>query len=509
MNINSIRFRLNALFILIVTTLLLAFGIFNYMKTKSEREVLMDRQVQHALVRLSTSLPSAVWNYDKKQIEEILNSEMAAGFVVGILINNGDKVLGGVGRKADEKIESISQPPAADDARSSELVFMENGSRHALGKATVYVSHAEINTSLRKDLLLLALQIAVLDIVIVFALSLSLVKVVLTPLASVRDALRDIASGDADLTKRLPGGNCNEFNDVASHFNVFISHLEAVMLQVRHSAGSLAAAATVLAASSQNVLRSTAQQSAVAVDIAAAVEETTVSVDKIAENAQEAQSISQNSGVLLEQGGQVVNETVDEMNIIAETVKKSAGHMDELEKQSEKIGFIVNAITQIAGQTNLLALNAAIEAARAGEHGRGFSIVADEVRKLAEHSRYSAEEIRGIIDNVRKGTAEVIKSLRDGVARVSQGVELAQRAGQSMGQVSAGASQVVQVINDISNALSEQSAASAAIAKNIERIAKATEENNAAAGQAASTAHDLERLSAALQKEINRFRVVS
>ena len=103
MKTSSIKFRLNVLFVVIVSALLLVFGAINYVKAKGKLEASMVHQVDATLGRLSASLPGSIWNFDKNQIDQGLNSEMGATFISGIIIKNGDKVVGGTARGADGK----------------------------------------------------------------------------------------------------------------------------------------------------------------------------------------------------------------------------------------------------------------------------------------------------------------------------------------------------------------------------------------------------------------------
>lgn len=73
-----------------------------------------------------------------------------------------------------------------------------------------------------------------------------------------------------------------------------------------------------------------------------------------------------------EDGGKLVEQTVNQMQLIHESVSQSDKVIVLLDDKSKQIGAILEVIQHIAEQTNLLALNAAIEAARAGEQGRGF-----------------------------------------------------------------------------------------------------------------------------------------
>ena len=241
--------------------------------------------------------------------------------------------------------------------------------------------------------------------------------------------------------------------------------------------------------------------------MAAAVEEMTVSIGQVSENAHEARALSRRSGELSEQGAGVIQNAAAEMSQISDSVKESSQIIAALEQQSGEISAIVNVIKEIADQTNLLALNAAIEAARAGEQGRGFAVVADEVRKLAERTSKSTQEIAGMIEKIQGGTHSAFASMEGGVARVSNGVTLANEAAGSITQIKTEAARVVQVVGDISNSLKEQSVASNDIAKNVEKIAQMSEENSAAVQETAKAAQHLEQLATSMQNTIGRFKV--
>jgi len=129
---------------------------------------------------------------------------------------------------------------------------------------------------------------------------------------------------------------------------------------------------------------------------------------------------------LTEQTIKVITKLVSGVNLAAESTAETAKLIAQLEKQSDDVGNIVQAVIRIADQTNLLALNAAIEAARAGEHGRVFAVVADEVRMLAETSEKSAREIKNVVseiqEEVRKIVVEVSEIGKSSKAEAERGI---------------------------------------------------------------------------------------
>jgi len=353
--------------------------------------------------------------------------------------------------------------------------------------------------------LYLILGLAALMVLVVVYLTVGMYLSIVGGVARLAEGAQKIADGD--LTARVAVGTKDEMARVGKGFNSMAEALSGLIGKIQSGAGNVSAAAASLATSSLHINEGSQKQSESASTMAAAVEQTTVGVDQIAQHAREAHAISTEAGRLSEEGHEVVGRTVAEMKQIAESVEQSAKLIEELGRHSDRISAIVNVIKDIADQTNLLALNAAIEAARAGESGRGFAVVADEVRKLAERTAKSTQDIASMIGAIQSGTGQAVASMHAGVERVAGGVELARRAGEAMDKIKAGALRVLQSVSDISLALKEQSAASTEIAANVERIAQMAEENNAAVAETTATAHRMERLAGDLQEDIRRYKV--
>ena len=332
-------------------------------------------------------------------------------------------------------------------------------------------------------------------------------------LTSIRRSLNQIQTmvsrveNELDFTVRVTVSKKDEIGLTTMALNRLLDKLQGNLKTISESAYSVASAAGLLSTTSNQVATASTQQSSSASDMAATVEEMTVSINHVADRAQEANRLSSESGQLAISGEKIIGQTVRDIQDIAVTVHAAADLIRGLEQHSQEISNVVAVIKEVADQTNLLALNAAIEAARAGEQGRGFAVVADEVRKLAERTAVSTTEIATTIEQMRTTAGNAVGSMQGVVNKVTKGVESAQEADGAIRQIGESSRTAVKMVEEITEAIREQGAATNNIATQVERIAQMSEESSAAAENSSQSAQDLDQLAVEMQKIVSAYKL--
>jgi methyl-accepting chemotaxis protein len=333
----------------------------------------------------------------------------------------------------------------------------------------------------------------------------NIMNAVIQPIDESSKVLEHLAHGD--LTVRMRGDYHGDYLKIKESINGMAESFNTALSDVSAAVGATASASSQISSSTEEMAAGAQEQTQQAAEVATAVEQMSKTILETTRNASDAANTAKQAGVNAKEGGRVVMETMEGMKRIAEVVKQSAATVQELGKNSDQIGAIIQVIDDIADQTNLLALNAAIEAARAGEQGRGFAVVADEVRKLAERTTKATKEIATMIKQIQKDTTGAVESMNRGTEEVEKGRTLAQQSGESLKEIISGSEIVVDVITQVAAASEEQSSASEQISKNIEAISSVTQESAAGTQQIARAAEDLNRLTANLQELLGQFTI--
>ncbi len=285
-----------------------------------------------------------------------------------------------------------------------------------------------------------------------------LIPVLMSPLTTMGRAMRDIAEGEGDLTRRLAVQNKDEFGELATSFNRFVERIHASISEVSSATRLVHDLSEKVVSASNASINGSEEQSMRTNSVAAAINELGAATQEIARNAADASQHASGASEQAHGGREVVEEAISAMTALSQRISESCAQIETLNASTDEIGKILDVIKGISQQTNLLALNAAIEAARAGEAGRGFAVVADEVRNLAHRTQESAEEIHRMITSLQVGSREAVHTMNTSQVSSEQTVQVANQAGERLASVTQRIGEIDGMNQSVATATEEQTA---------------------------------------------------
>ncbi len=354
---------------------------------------------------------------------------------------------------------------------------------------------------------LLWFEVAVVVIVLLLVLYLfaAFYRAVMVSIDTIAEGTQRMADGD--LTVHFDIAAQDEMQHIAKSFNAMSRSFRNLVAQAMSSTSQVASAAEELSAITQETDKGIRRQQHETDQVATAINEMTATVQEVANSASSAADSTQAAASEASTGQQVVGKTVESINRLAEEVRGAGEIIHSLEKNSDKIGSVIDVIQGIAEQTNLLALNAAIEAARAGEQGRGFAVVADEVRTLASRTQNATLEIQQMIEGLQGDAGRAVQAMTTSGGQASRGVEAAAEAGEALRRITEAVNTIADMNSQIASAAEEQSAVAEEVNRNISNIAEISEHNATGSTQTAAASGELAGLSGELQQMLSRFKV--
>ncbi|KMQ51874.1 Methyl-accepting chemotaxis protein [Chitinispirillum alkaliphilum] len=338
---------------------------------------------------------------------------------------------------------------------------------------------------------------------------------------SVIERLKDIATGEGDLRKRLEIKSNDELGAISKWFNIFTENIQKIINEISSDAETLASASTELSAVAQQMTSGSKETLSSSSTVAAASEEMSANSSSVASGMEHASSNLSSVVTATEEMSATVGEiasNAEKARAVSSEASAQVGEITEMMKilggAAQDIGAVTETITSISAQTNLLALNATIEAARAGAAGKGFAVVASEIKALAEQTASATDDIKEKIAAIQSSTGtavadigkinSVISEVGEIIYTIATAIEEQATVTRDIAENISGASDDVREANE---RVSQTAEVSRSIARDVASVNSAAEEMAGSSEQVSISSAELSKLAEQLKSLVNKFKI--
>lgn len=345
-------------------------------------------------------------------------------------------------------------------------------------------------------------------LLIVFLFGAPIIRAISQSIKTVSRELEDLASGEADLTRRIPEKCSGEMGLLACSFNTLMDNLSQMVKQVQRVGIQVTTSTTQIAASARQLESTVAEQASSTNEVVATAKEISATTRELLSTMEDVADLGNTNFELVQTGRHGLNEIDETMHRLVESTTSFSSKLGHINDKANNINSIITTITKVADQTNLLSLNAAIEAEKAGEYGQGFSVVAREIRRLADQTAVATLDIEKMVREMLSAVSAGVMEMDRFSKEVEKAVEDIRVNGEQLSEIIQNQEAIAPQFQSVTEGMNLQSQGAQQITQAMVQLSEGAEQTANSLREFNHATSQLNEAAQQLQKEFSRFRVM-
>jgi methyl-accepting chemotaxis protein WspA len=369
------------------------------------------------------------------------------------------------------------------------------------------LAEVERLTQRSRTLIIMGALIGLVLVTIVVLAHLLAQRPVLASTNLVRSELSEIASGAADLSKRLSIRRNDELGALATAMNRLMERLEGLIRQILQSGIHVNAATTKIAAGTRGLEATVTEQVAATNEVVASAQDISATSADLTQKMGDVCRLSEETAAAAARSRQDLETMAAGMSEIENASKLIGVRLRTINDKAKNIANVVTTITRVSEQTNLLSLNAAIEAEKAGQYGQGFSVVAREIRRLADQTALATIDIEKTVDEMRSAVDGGVSTIEQFSQRVRSAAASVNEAAKNTSRITEEVQALAPTFETVLRGMENQSQGAKQISETMVDLSETTRETARAISDSKQAIDELNAATAGLQAEVKLLQV--
>ncbi|CAH0286435.1 Frizzy aggregation protein FrzCD [Massilia sp. Bi118] len=323
------------------------------------------------------------------------------------------------------------------------------------------------------------------------------------------DALLEVVSKAArgDLTGTVTIRGEDAVGRLGEGLATMLGNLRSLLNNVQRAGIQVASSATQIAASARQQEATGIEQAQTSVEVLATTREISANTAELLRTMEEATEVADYTTSATADAQDKLKHMDHTMQQMVNATDSIGAKLAALSEKASNINSVLTTITKVADQTNILSLNAAIEAEKAGEAGRGFSVVATEIRRLADQTSVSTWDIEQMLKEMQSAVSASVMGMDKFAEEIRRNVGEARHVAEQLSGMMDQVRKLGPRFDLVLQGMQSQSVGASQISGTMMQLSDATQQTVDSLKATSEAVHQLQYAAGDLQQSVATFSV--